>query len=94
MTMTISALGGAILMGYLVAALFFFRLWRRARDRLFALFGSAFLLLALNQVIVSFGNIQREESSWVYIIRLAAFLLIILAILLKNLETPRLGKDS
>jgi hypothetical protein len=80
----LNIVAGAIIMGYVIAGLLFFRLWRRARDSLFALFGSAFWLLALNQAIVSLADIQREEHSWVYLIRLAAFLVIILAILLSK----------
>lgn len=88
--MLLSVLYGMIIMGYLVAALLFLRLWRRVRDRLFLMFAGAFALMAVHQAIIAVGNIPREEHSWVYLIRLAAFSLIILAILLKNTETkPR-----
>lgn len=85
--MLLPVLSGAVIMGYLVAALLFLRLWRRMRDRLFLMFSGAFALMALNQGIISIGEIPREEHSWVYLIRLAAFSLIILAILLKNTES-------
>ena len=75
---------GAITMGYVIAGLFFLRFWVRARDGLFLVFAIAFWLLALNQGIAGLGGIPREELSWVYLLRLAAFCLIIVAIVRKN----------
>jgi len=87
--MTIAILAGAIIMGFLVAGLFFLRFWSRTKDRLFLMFALAFWLLALNHAIVAFGDVPREELSWVYLLRLGAFSLIILAIVLKNIESRR-----
>jgi hypothetical protein len=78
-------LSGAITMGFLVAGLFFLRFWVKTRDRLFLVFAVAFWLLALNQGIIGLGGIAREELSWVYLLRLAAFSLIIVAIVRKNI---------
>jgi hypothetical protein len=75
---------GVIVMGYVVAGLFFAKFWRRSRDPLFAIFAVAFWLLALNQAIVAVLQIPREEQSWAYLLRLSAFLLIIVAIVYKN----------
>lgn len=86
-------LSGAIIMGYLVGGLFFFRHWRRAKDHLFLMFGLAFCLLALNQAVIALAHINREEQSWVYLIRLSAYLLIIFGIFLKNVESRLRGKD-
>jgi TRAP-type C4-dicarboxylate transport system permease small subunit len=80
-------LAGAIIMGYATAALLFLRLWRRVNDRLFLFFSGAFALMALNQAILAAADIPHEERSWVYLIRLLAFSLIILAILLKNTKS-------
>jgi hypothetical protein len=77
---------GMIAMGFLIAGLFFFRFWRRTGDRLFIAFGLAFCLLALNHVVLVVGAIPREEQSWVYLLRLAAFALIIVAIVAKNVN--------
>jgi hypothetical protein len=77
--------GGAITMGYLIAGLFFLRFWVKSRDRLFLVFAAAFWLLALNQAIAGLGDISREELSSVYLLRLAAFSLIIIAIVRKNI---------
>ena len=75
---------GATAMGFLVAALFFLRFWRRTADGLFAAFAVAFVLMAANQATPVLLGLRSEEISGVYILRLAAFLLIILAILRKN----------
>ena len=75
---------GVITMGYVVAGLFFAKFWHRSRDPLFAIFAVAFWLLALNQAIVAVLDVPREEQSWAYLLRLAAFILIIVAIVYKN----------
>ncbi|MGH3995692.1 MAG: DUF5985 family protein, partial [Pseudonocardiaceae bacterium] len=41
---------GAILMGYAVAGLFFLRFWQQTRDRLFLIFGIAFIILGLQRL--------------------------------------------
>lgn len=74
---------GAIAMAYLVVALFFLRFWRRTRDALFLIFAVAFALLAASATAFVLAGAAREEG-WVYLFRLAAFILIILAILGKN----------
>ena len=80
---------GAITMGFVVAGLFFLRFWRRTGDGLFVAFACAFWLLALNQGLVALGGIPREEQSWIYLLRLAAFTLIIIAVVRKNLQVDR-----
>ena len=77
-------LAGAVTFGFFTCALFFLRFWRRTRDFLFQAFAIAFLLLGAVQAILALGNIPVEERSWVYAIRLAAFLLILFAIIRKN----------
>ncbi|HEX3954332.1 MAG TPA: DUF5985 family protein [Stellaceae bacterium] len=75
---------GMITMGYLVAGLFFAKFWARTRDPLFASFSVAFLLLAINQLLISLIPVPREEQSWTYLLRLAAFSVIVVAIVQKN----------
>ena len=81
---TFGFLSGMITMGFVVAGLFFLRFWARTRDPLFIVFGVAFWLLALNQGLVVLAGVPREEQSWIYVLRLAAFTLIIVAIVWKN----------
>jgi len=83
---------GMITAGFLLGALFFIRFWTRSRDLLFAAFSAAFLLLALNQTLLVIANIPREEQSWTYLLRLAAFTLIAAAIIHKNAR-PRSDRD-
>ncbi len=80
---------GLVTMGFLVAGLFFLRFWRRTGDSLFAAFATAFVLLALNQGIAALRDLGRDEIGWVWLLRLAAFLLIIVAIVRKNLQKIR-----
>ncbi len=77
-------LSGAITLGFLVAALFFLRFWKRTRDSLFIAFAAAFALLALNQALVVLTDIPVEERSWLYLLRLSAFAIIIGSIWAKN----------
>lgn len=80
-----SFLSGLITMGFVIAALFFFRFWKRTHDGLFAIFGFAFLLLALNQALIGLSNVSGEERSLLYLPRLVAFALLIAAIVRKNI---------
>ena len=79
---------GVIAMGFAVCAVFFLRFWRRTHDSLFLVFSIAFLLLALNQALTSWLGLPLEERSWLYLLRLAAFLIIIGAIVRKNIGRP------
>jgi hypothetical protein len=77
--------GGLVTAGFLVGSLFFFRFWKQTRDGLFAAFGFSFLLLAINQCALILLDIPDEYRSWVYLLRLAAFALLIVAIVRKNM---------
>jgi hypothetical protein len=77
-------LSGAVAFGFFVCALFFLRFWRRTRDQLFLAFALAFALLGTGQTVLALANIPTEERGSIYLIRLAAFALILLAILWKN----------
>ena len=77
-------LGGAIVMGFAVATLLFLRFWRRTREGLFLAFSGSFLLLGVTQTLLSLGGFVDEQRSWLYLLRLAAFLLILFALFLQN----------
>jgi hypothetical protein len=85
MMLSADFVSGMIAMGFAVCAVFFLRFWRRTRDSLFIVFSLAFLLLALNQLLSSALGFWLEERSWLYLLRLAAFLIIIGAIVRKNI---------
>jgi hypothetical protein len=75
---------GMTTMGFLIAALFFMRFWRKTSDSLFAMFAVAFVLLAFNQALIGLLAVTREDQSLLYLPRVAAFALIIIAIVWKN----------
>jgi hypothetical protein len=77
-------LAGAVTFGFLVAGLFFLRFWRRTGDGLFLAFAAAFFLLGLGQGLLALASVPVEERSWLYLFRVAAFALILIAIVRKN----------
>jgi hypothetical protein len=77
-------LAGAVAMGFAVAALMFLKFWRRTREGLFLAFAGSFLLLSVNHAMLSLSNVPLEERSSLYLVRLAAFLLIIGALWRQN----------
>lgn len=77
-------MSGAVALGFAVCALFFLRFWRRTREELFLAFALAFLLLGIGQTVLALANIPTEERGSIYLVRLAAFLLILIAIYRKN----------
>ncbi len=80
-------LSGAICMACFTIALFFFRFWRRTRDRLFLMFSAAFMLLVVERIILATIGASHEFAPYVYLVRLLAFALIAAAIVDKN-RTP------
>jgi hypothetical protein len=75
---------GAIAMACLVAGLFFARFWQQSRDRFFGLFAASFFLEAANRAALAVSEHPNDGAPAFYLIRLAAFLLILLAIADKN----------
>jgi hypothetical protein len=82
-------LSGAVTMGYVIAAVFFLRFWRRTADRFFCAFAVAFVLLALNQALAQWLGAADERVGYTYLLRVLAFLLILAAIVDKNLSSRR-----
>ena len=77
---------GALTLGWLAIGVFFLKFWRRTGDGLFLAFAVAFALLATNQAVPVLFGVPSENQGYIYLLRLAAFLLIILAVLRKNLR--------
>jgi hypothetical protein len=75
---------GAVAMASTVVALFFLRFWRDTSDRLFGLFALAFLLLGISRFGLAMSPLDSESHTHWYWVRLAAFLLILAAIVDKN----------
>ena len=83
---------GILVLGFAVAGLFFFRFYKQSRDRLFLLFGISFMMMAVNRLALAFTGAVIENQMFLYIIRLAAFVLILVAIVDKNLLPKRAEK--
>ena len=81
-------MAGATAMACFIAGLFFFKFWVRERDRLFAMFAVAFCVLGLNRLAVTIVDPLHEARTWPYLIRLGAFVLILIAIVDKNRSRP------
>ena len=77
---------GALTLGWLAIGVFFLKFWRRTGDGLFLAFAIAFALLATNQAVPVLFGVPSEDQGYIYLLRLAAFVLIILAVLRKNLR--------
>ena len=75
-------LSGAIVMAAWVIALYFARFLKATGDRLFGFFAAAFVLLGVERIATEFMPGRLEAN--VYLVRLCAFLLILLGIWDKN----------
>jgi ABC-type Fe3+-siderophore transport system permease subunit len=81
----IAALLGASAMAAFGIALFFLRFWLQTRDPFHLLFAIAFGLLALQRfMLVAVPEHPNEASPALYVPRLAAYVLIIIAVGTKN----------
>jgi hypothetical protein len=85
MTPLYAFISGMIMLGSCVAGAFFFRFWRRTRDRLFLIFGLAFAMMGIERAAhVLLFHFAGEDHVAVYGLRLVAFVLIVVAIADKN----------
>jgi len=75
---------GALAAGFLVAAMFFGRFYARTHDRFFAFVSTAFAIMSANQLALAVFGEASEYLSWLYLMRLAAFVLILFGIYDKN----------
>jgi hypothetical protein len=78
---------GAIAAGSLLAGLFFLKFWRTTRDRFFLYFALSFWLETCNRIALGLFNSSELEPVF-YLLRVAAYGLILLAIWEKNRREP------
>jgi len=78
---------GLLTMATLMAALCFLRYWRTSGDRLFAFFALAFATMSISWASLAATRTTFEGIHYVYLIRLLAFVLIIIGIVDKNRRT-------
>lgn len=85
-------LSGIAMATFAFSGLFFLKFWRASKDRFFLMFSIACGLISLERLVAYFVVGTREalwspaveSSSWVYVIRMAAFIAIIIAFWEKN----------
>lgn len=90
--MAAAFLSGITAAMFLVAGLFFLKFWRASKNRFFALFAGALGLFALERILNLFVVLllspeiyqQFSARGWVYLLRLAGFVLIFIAIVDRN----------
>ena len=76
-------------MAALGVAVFWVRFWRQTGDRFFAFMAVAFALFGVNLTLLAVINPEHESRHLIYLIRLAAFLVIIVGIIDKNRARPQ-----
>jgi hypothetical protein len=91
-TLTLVA-SGVLCAGYAVAALFFARFWRRTRVALFGWFAAAFVLLAVQRLMLALMIRAPDAMPWSYAVRLLAFVLILVGIVAQNRGARRVSSD-
>jgi uncharacterized membrane protein HdeD (DUF308 family) len=75
---------GVIALSSMVAAVYFFKFWRKTGDSFFLLFATSFFIEGCNRTAVLSLSRPNEGSPYIYMVRLFAFLLILVAIVRKN----------
>ncbi len=75
---------GGLTIASLGVALFLLRFYRETADRLFALFASAFGVLCVHWALLGLLPREGEHRPLAYVLRMLAFLLILIAIIDKN----------
>jgi hypothetical protein len=81
---TSDVLDGGSIVAAAAIALFFLRFHRATGDRLFAFFAVAFAIFALDRILLVSLSGDTEARTLVYLVRAAAFLTIIAAVIDKN----------
>ena len=77
---------GAIAMASLVAGLFFLRFWRDTGDSFFLFFSVSFFVEGLNRFALAMTSDPNEGRPFFYFVRFLSFLLILVAIVHKNMS--------
>lgn len=92
MTPLAQILLGAVIMGDLIAALFFVRFWKMTGDRFFLFFSASFVSIAVSRVVVDENVPPFGMEPVGYMIRILSYLFIIAGILYKN-RAPRTSRS-
>ena len=84
MSCALNFIFGMTAMAFGASGLFFIKFWKKTHDRLFLLFALAFMTLAVDRIALTLVSGNGEVTPLVYVLRLAAFVLIFLAVIDKN----------
>lgn len=86
-----SFFAGLATAAFLASALFFLKFYRASRDLFFLYFAWACVLLAAERILLlivlppNFINMRPPEAqAWVYLVRMAAYIMIIWAVIQRN----------
>ena len=82
--MTVQFLWGALSATCFIIGLHFLRFWRQSSDRLFLAFAASFWFMGLNWVLLATVDVHDESRPFLYLVRLVAFLLLVLGIIDRN----------
>jgi hypothetical protein len=77
-------LWGALFGLSVVTSAFFWKFWKRTRDRLFLAFSGGFGVLSVHWVALGIANPLSETRHYLYVLRFLAFALIIAGVVAKN----------
>lgn len=77
-------LSGIIFATFAASGLFFFKFFKKTRETFFLVFAIACWFLAVERVAFLYCGRDAEAHSWVFLLRLTAFLLLIVAIVRAN----------
>jgi hypothetical protein len=82
-------ISGAITIGFWGIGLFFYQFWRRTKDSLFGMFATTFWLLSCERILLLVVRPENELRPYVYLVRFSAFVMLIIAVILKNRHKKR-----
>jgi uncharacterized membrane protein len=85
---------GAIAMACFTASLFFLRFWRKTGDRFFLFFSLSFCIEGVSRVILGMIGDGDERQPLIVLMRLFAFVVILIAIIDKNRKTAKGWKQK
>jgi hypothetical protein len=85
-------LSGFAMATFWASGVFFLKFWKASHDKFFIYFATTCWLLATERLVSLFvhgafediSQVEMDNSSWVYCIRLLAFIMILIAIFEKN----------
>ncbi len=82
-------LSGIIFATFAASGLFFYKFARRAKEPFFLMFASACFMLAMERLPLLVFGPEAEGRPWVFLMRLTAFLLIIVSFVRANKKAGR-----